>query len=466
MDKLLLGAIFVPLLGSLGCLLFPGKLKKIWSFLITLLPFIFVGFLLFSLLEGQKIWFKFPLFNSEFLSLSLVADPLGVIFSLLFLFVGMVSLIYSFTYIKEYESEYYFMTTLLFGALVGVVFSLNLIFLYLFWEIAALGTWRLVGFYRGEKEVRMANKAFLFIFLGSSFMLLGFIFLYQKMGTLNLDTLRGKEPVSFILLLILAGILAKSATLPLQIWVPHAYPTAPSSINAILSAMVDNLGIFAFLRIFYWTFNYSWVWLGWLVVISSLVAGGAAFIEKDTKRILAYSTISQLGFIFLGFTLLTKFGIVAGITYFVAHSIAKAGLFLGVGVVEENTGERNLKNLGGLMRRMPLTGVGFLFSSLSLVGIPPFFGFYPKFLLILGTVKSGSPWLASFLVLSAIFTLLYSFRLFNGIFLGKEKFTGVKEKTKSMVGCVLFLGLISLLLGFLVAPLIGFSSLALAWGLR
>jgi len=295
-------------------------------------------------------------------------------------------------------------------------------------------------------------------------MLLGFILLYGETGTLNLMELKGLQipGLNIILFLIFLGIIAKSACLPIHTWLADAHPVAPSPMSAILSGVEVEVGIFAFLRIFSFTFGISWNWILLLAILSSLIGAGAALLEKDIKRIIAYSTVSQIGYILLGFAVLSKIGLVAGLLYFMIHAVGKAGLFLGAGVVEQQCGERNIDKLGGLMKSMPLTGVGFLFCSLSIMGLPPFGGFYAKFMVILAMVKEGHFLIAALAILAAILTMLYLFRLFNGIFLGKMSISNKPEKSRSMVGCVLTLGIISLIMGLFISQIIVLPELAIA----
>jgi len=355
------------------------------------------------------------------------------------------------------------MATLMISSLVGISFSANLILLYVFWEVAALSAWRLYGFFRGDKEVILANKAFLLTFLGSSFMLLGFVLIYQAAGTLDLVFLQGQPVPILAASFIILGIIAKSATLPIHVWMPDAYSGAPSPICALSSALIAKIGVFAFVRIFLFTFTISWNWILWLALISSLIGAGAALKEKNIKRIVAYSTVSQVGFILLGFALFSKMSLVAGLLYFIIHAVAKAGLFLGVGVVEERYKETDIDKLGGLMKAMPLAGIGFLFCSLSIMGFPPFGGFYAKLMVVLAMVKEGHFFIAALAIFVAILTMLYLFRLFNGIFLGEGKLgDGSPGKRRSMVGCVLFLGIISLVIGIFISQVLGLPNIAVA----
>jgi len=465
-DTYLILSIFIPLLGSILCLLFPKKVRDFWALIVVLLSFIFLLFLISPVMKEEIIGINLISQNGGFFSLSFLADGISLIFALVFSFIGVIALIYSLTYMKSYDNqrEYYFMIPLIIASLIGVAFSENLILLYIFWEIAALATWRLVGFHREENIVRIADKTFLMTFLGSSFMLLGFILLYNQTGTLSITQLKGIEISNLkgILFLIFLGIIAKSACLPIHTWLAEAHPVAPSPMSAILSGVEVEVGLFAFLRLFGYTFNWSGSWILWLAVISSLIGAGAALREKDIKRIIAYSTVSQVGYILLGFALLSKIGFLAGLLYFITHAIAKAGLFLGAGAVEQQYKERDINKLGGLMKTMPLTGIGFLFCSLSIIGIPPFGGFYAKLMVILATVKEGHFFIAALAVFAAILTMLYLFRLFNGIFLGQGSLGRASSKRWSMVGCVLFLGIISLAIGIFISQVLELPNIAVA----
>jgi len=462
----LLGAIFVPLVGSIFCLLFPRKFREGWALGIVTVSFVFTLFLIPAIIQRKPIQADILSFAGNYFNFSFFADGISLIFALIFSFIGLVALIYSIPYMREYENqkEYYFMTSLMIASLIGVSFSKNLILFYVFWEIAAITVWRLVGFYREEKIVWIADKTFLMTFLGSSFMLMGFTLLYVQTGSLNLPALRSSSisNLNIALFLIFLGIIAKSAILPLHTWLSDAHPVAPSPMSAILSGVEVEVGLLGFLRIFVWMAGVSWSWILTLAVISSLIGAGAALLEKDIKRIIAYSTVSQVGYILLGFALLDKMGVVAGLLYFIVHAIAKASLFLGAGVVEKRYETRDITRLGGFMRTSPIFGIGFLFSAFSIAGFPPFGGFYAKLMVIMSTVKEGKFWVATLAIAAAILTMLYLFRLFNGIFMGKEVEGKGTSPNKLMIGCVVFLGIISLAIGLFIGQVLGFPASAVA----
>jgi len=462
----LLGSIFVPLIGSLFCLVFPAKVRDKWALGIVTLSFIFLIFLIMPVIQGRSFQADIFSLKGNYFSLSFFADGISLIFALTFSFIGLVALVYSLVYMSDEKNqrEYYFMTSLMIASLIGASFSRNLVLFYIFWEIAAVTTWRLVGFYRDKKIVWIADKTFLMTFLGSSFMLMGFVILYTQTGTMDIIQLKTATipGINLALFLIFLGIIAKSAILPLHTWLSDAHPVAPSPMSAILSGVEVEIGLFGFLRIFVWMAGVSWNWILTLAVISSLIGAGAALVEKDIKRIVAYSTVSQVGYILLGFALLTRVGIVAGLLYFIVHAIAKASLFLGAGVVERKYGTRDITKLGGLIKTSPIFAIGFLFSSLSIAGFPPFGGFYAKLMVIMGTVKQGHFWVATLAIAAAVLTMLYLFRLFNGIFMGKEVSVKSTSSSKLMVGCVVFLGIISLVIGIFITQALGLPVAAVA----
>ena len=409
--------------------------------------------LLPSVWQGSVLSFEVHLpygFN-----LSLAADSLAVFMSLVSSSVGLIIVIFSLGYISHYphRTEYYVMVILFLGSMMGLVFSMNLIWMFVFWEITAICSWRLVGFFRSEKDILKADKTFLVTVFGALCMLLGFIMVYATHGTFDLREMRGGSIPELAAALILLGIFSKSATLPFSTWLPDA-GVAPSPVTALLhAAVLVKIGVYAFARIFCATFRPDPMWETWVPAIaaaSALVAAGAALIDTDLKRIIAYSTISQIGFIFLGLSTQNHIGVAGGMLYILMHGVAKGGLFLCAGIVEQNTEIKDITKLGGLMRAMPITGVSFAFCSLSVMGIPPFGGFFSKFMVFQGAVAACHPWIAGAFLLGAVLTLAYLLRLFYMVFLGEERHPSVREGSASMVWSVAALGFMSLLLGILI----------------
>ena len=449
----LFGAFFLPLAGIMS-----EKLRN-WSALGMIgIPLLAAGLLLPQVESGQIIHFSLGGIDL------FLADQLAVFMAGVSLLVGALIVFYSFGYIHHYEhrNEYYFMVVLFLGSMMGIVFSRNLIFIYLFWEITALACWRLIGFFREKSYVVRADKAFLVTVFGALMMLIGFIMVYLQTGSFDLLAIRNAssaQPISNIaVILILFGIFSKSATLPLHTWLPDA-GVAPSPVTALLhAAVLVKIGVYVFARLFITSFTVDPIWSTVVPVIagvSALVSAGAALVETDLKRIIAYSTISQLGFIFLGLAVGGEVALAGGLLYILMHSLAKGGLFLCAGIVEQKTHCKDITRLGGLITTMPITAVSFFICALSVMGVPPFGGFFSKYLVIAGAVNSGQFWIAAAFVLGAVMTVIYLFRVFLLVFLKPVPATDGQtlpvEGSSTMVFSVAALAVMSILGGLLIS---------------
>ena len=391
------------------------------------------------------------------------ADKLAVFMALVSLIVSAAIVLFSFGYIRHYQhrDEYYFMIILFLGAMMGLVFSRNLILLYLFWEITALACWRLIGFFREKHCVLRADKAFLVTAFGALVMLVGFLLIYHQVGSFDLHAIQERSRISPIsdlaVLLILVGILSKSATLPLHTWLPDA-GVAPSPVTAMLhAAVLVKIGVYVYARLFVATFAVDPVWhtiVPLIAGLSALVSAGAALIETDLKRIIAYSTVSQLGFIFLGLSLGNEMAIGGGILYILMHGIAKGGLFLCAGIVEQNTHQKDVTKLGGLIATMPVTAVCFIMCAFSVMGVPPFGGFFSKYMVMTGAVYSEQLGVALIFLVGAFMTMIYLLRVFALVFLGETRLSQGKDMPREgslvMLVSVIVLAVLSIASGILI----------------
>ena len=257
-ETIVLLTILVPILGSFATPLAglpPRRVRSVWAVLVSgataVLPLTLIPF---ALREGSsssaRTW---PWASTS----SSIIDPLSIFMAVVSSFIGFLIVVYSLGYIhnEENQNEYYLMVLLFIGAMMGLVFSGNLIFLYLFWEIIAISCWRLIGFYREPEHVRKADKAFLVTFFGAVVMLLGFIQIYGITNTFDITAMRGTLVPGTAVLLILFGMFSKSATVPLHTWLPDA-GVAPTTVTALLhAAVLVKIGVYAFARLFLYTFR-------------------------------------------------------------------------------------------------------------------------------------------------------------------------------------------------------------------
>ncbi|HTZ52291.1 MAG TPA: NADH-quinone oxidoreductase subunit L [Spirochaetia bacterium] len=445
------GAFVLPLLGRVSALL-----RNVFALCLVTVSLVCSLLLIPQALAGGAVsWSAAGPLGINF---SFTADALAVFMAAVSSLVGAVIMLFSFDYISHYknQNEYYVMAVLFLGAMMGLVFSANLVFLFVFWEITGIASWRLIGFYRGKGDVLRADKAFLVTAFGALLMLLGIVAVYVQAGSFELGALRGTALPWLISAMFLAGMLSKSATLPFHTWLPDA-GVAPSPVTALLhAAVLVKIGVYVFARLFLATFvldpGMRMAVMG-VAAASALVSAGAALVETDIKRIVAYSTVSQIAFIFLGLASGTAAGAVGALLYILMHGLAKAGLFLSAGVVEQNAGTKDIRKLGGLIRTMPVTAVSFLFCAFSVMGFPPLGGFFSKYLVVSSAVESGEPVMAAVFLGGAVLTILYLFRLFSRVFLGEPRggaLEAARERSVLMVASVALLAILSLAGGILV----------------
>jgi formate hydrogenlyase subunit 3/multisubunit Na+/H+ antiporter MnhD subunit len=377
-------------------------------------------------------------------------DGVGLMLAVLFCTIWLLVVVYSLDYMRdaEHQDDYYGYLLLMLSAMMGFCFSWNAIALYIFWELAGVCTWRLVAHRRNDLEIATANRTLLITFSGSVLMLVGFAMIFVHSGSFDLSTMAGSiNPWAAIL--ILAGMVTKSASLPLYVWLPDAHTAAPSPVSALLSGIVAKIGLIAYLRVFVQSHVLLPVWWTWLVgglgVCGALVAAGLALRENDIKRILGFSTVSQLGYVFLGFAVVSGLGAVAGVVYLVAHALAKSGLFLAMGLVEHSTGKRDRRELGGLMRGMPVTAAAVALLMLSIIGIPPLLGFFGKFYVVVAAVRANLV-LAVGAIAAAILTLLYMLRLYR-VFIGEPRDGATGHESWAMTTPVVVLAVLTTGLG-------------------
>jgi len=455
-ETAVLVTVLVPLIGAFLLPIFGRNSPKLRNLLALLMVAVSLGMsasLIGPVMSGKTatVFYQMP-FG---LSLIFTADALGVFMAVTASMIGLLIVLYSFGYLHHdrNQNEYYLIVVLFLGAMMGLVYSQNLIYIYLFWEISAISCWRLIGFYREKEYVLRADKAFLITVGGALALLLALVMIASEFGTFDLRELKGKTISDLAMFLIMCGIFSKSATLPFHTWLPDA-GVAPSPVTALLhAAVLVKIGVFVFARIFIGNLSYSPMWdqiLPIVIAISALVSGGAALVENDIKRIIAYSTVSQLAFIFLGLFMHNKLAIYGALLFILMHGIAKAGLFLCAGVLEHTLHTKDIREMGGLASQMPITTLAFALCALSVMGIPPFGGFFSKYLVITGAVKDGYSWLAGVFILGAFLTVLYLLRLFQKVFLGEPKNMTNKEGSATMLWTVSILGVLSLISGFLI----------------
>jgi len=411
------------------------------------------------------------------IGIAMVMDGLTVFMLVTVNLIAFLISIYSINYMERYTDKwnFYCLFLLVVAGMNGVVISGDMFNMYVFLEIAAISSYALVAFGTEQEELEASFKYAVMGTVASLFILLGIVFLYSFTSTLNMADmalqLAEKGTSSIVLLagvLFLMGFGLKSALVPFHAWLPDAHPSAPAPISAMLSGiLIKSLGVYAIIRIFFSVLGATPQISSMLMTIGTLsiiIGACLALGQWDFKRLLAYSSISQIGYVILGIGLGTPLGILGGLFHLFNHSVFKSLLFLNSGAVEYATGTRDLRKMGGLKEVMPVTANTSLIASMSIAGVPPFNGFWSKLIIIVACVQTGHFVHASWAVLASILTLAYFMKVQRYAFFGelKERLSSVKEVPFFMKVSMVALAVICLAAGLLLIPVVysGFLKVA------
>jgi multicomponent Na+:H+ antiporter subunit D len=375
--------------------------------------------------------------------------------------------IYSISYMKRFTSKWKFYTLflLMVAGMNGVVVTGDIFNLFVFLEIASVASYALVAFGTERHELEAAFKYTVMSTVGSLFILLGIVFLYSYTSTLNMadmaNILAQKSTSNIIIMvsvLFIMGFGLKAALVPFHAWLPDAHPSAPAPISAMLSGvLIKSLGIYTLCRIFYNVIGINFPLSSILMILGTLSMVIGVFLaigQWDFKRLLAYHSISQIGYVILGVGLGTPLGIIGGLFHLFNHSVFKSLLFLNSGAVEYATGTRDLQEMGGLATKMPITSTTSLIASMSIAGIPPFNGFWSKLIIIIAAVQANHLGYAFWAVLASILTLASFTKVMKYAFFGelRKRWSEVKEVPFFMKIAMAILAIICVVGGVLLIP--------------
>ncbi len=451
------------------------------------------GFLVFAASRvmaeptGLPLAFKRPWIPAFGLAFSLYVDALSLLLALVASGFGFLALLYS---VDEMRREgglpRYYMWMLFFGgSMVGLFLAGDLFTMFIFWELTSLASYGLIGFHKERLEdVGAALKAFMLTHLGGAFLLLGIfaVYLASSPHTLDFEALAGQAFTGGGMLLVSLAIasfiiaaVAKSVQFPMHNWLPSA-TVAPSAVTAYLhAAAMVKAGVYLLARMYTVLPGFFNVPSWNLVVVSigcvtMLVGVMNALVQSDFKRLLAYHTISQIGYMVLGVGLGTTLGLAAGLFHLLNHALFKGCLFLCAGALIYATGSRSLDDYGGLAKRMPVTAFACLVASASISGVPPFNGFVSKWMIYGAAIEAGYAWAAVIAMFTSALTLASFAKVVHSAFLGStpERLREVKEVPATMKIPLTVLALACILFGvFPAAPLslVGLAASGLVPGL-
>lgn len=402
----------------------------------------------------------------EAVNIRLALDGFSLFMLVVVSLVGLAASLFAIDYMEHYGDKpaYHALYLVMIAGMNGLVLATDLFSVYLFLEVAAVASYALVAFGLGHDELEAAFKYLMLSVVASAAILGAIAVIFGMTGSLDFAAVAAALPelnagavVAIASALFLMGFGLKAALIPFHAWLPDAHPSAPAPISAVLSGLLIKVsGVYALTRIFLNVFGLTPALSAVLMVLGTVSIVVAAFLalgQKDIKRMLAYSSISQVGYVVLGIGLGTPLGIAGGLFHLFNHALAKGLLFLTSGSIQQATGTRNLDEMGGLGKRMPVTSVTNLIGALSIAGVPPLNGFWSKLIIIVALVQAGQPVFALIAVLASVLTLWYYLLMQRKAFFGRlnEKWAAVKEAPFWMTAATVLLALLCVGIGILFA---------------
>jgi multicomponent Na+:H+ antiporter subunit D len=427
----LFGALLTPLIGW-----FRKDFCNPWVSLVTLVQFLIALTLLHSIMNGGTIHYYLGNWEPPW-GIEYVVDMFNAYVLCIISFIFFLVSIYS---RKSVQHEmpgrvvpFYTLYLLLTMGLLGITITGDIFNLYVFLEVSSLSAYALISV--GDfKNALMAS--FNYVIMGTisaCFILLGIGYIYMVTGSLNMHDLSLLLPALYTSKVILVafaffmvGFSIKVALFPLHTWLPDAYTTAPSAVSALVAATFTKVGAYAMIRIMFTVFKPQFVIdftattniLAWVAAVAIIVGSVLAIAQFDIKRMLAYSSVSQIGYIVLGVGLANHLGMMGSVLHILNHALMKGGLFMVAGAIFYTSGIRNIYQFRGMGKKMPWTMGAFLILALSMIGIPPTVGFMSKWYLILGAID-GDMWVfVVVILLSSLLNVVYFWRVFENVYFG------------------------------------------------
>jgi NADH-quinone oxidoreductase subunit M len=439
--------VFFPALGALGLLILRGD-DHVWirrlALTVSLAEFAF-SLLLFGKvpvnvagypLQEYVRWINLPPINYH-----LGIDGISLFLVILTTFLTPISILASWKSIEHRVKEFFVMLLLLEVGVIGVFVSLDLFLFFVFWEVMLIPMAFLIGIWGHERRIYAAVKFFLYTMAGSALMLVGIIWLYRVTGTFDLPTIQsiladnpsllgGSQNEMLLFLAFFIAFAIKVPLFPLHTWLPDAHVEAPTAGSVMLAGVLLKMGTYGMLRfclpLFPEASHKAGHWIGVLAIIGIIYGALVAMVQPNLKKLVAYSSVSHLGFVVLGIFAFHEISVQGAVYQMLAHGISTGALFLLVGMLYDRRHTFEITEFGGLATPMPKLAAFFLFAALSSLGLPILNGFVGEYLILLGTYQHHWQW-ATWAALGVILSACYLLWSYQRVFFGEV--TRDKNKT-------------------------------------
>ena len=436
----LIWTTFFPLVGVLVLLFIRPEKKDIlrWVTLVTALITFGLSIWMLANFHGSNgdlqlnfsvPWIQVAGWNISF---AMGVDGLSILLVMLTTFLSAISILSTWTAIQDRVKDFMIFFLLLEVGMVGVFVAMDLFLFYIFWEFTLVPMYFLIGIWGGPRRIYAALKFFLYTMAGSILMLVAILWLGINQGTFSVPDLiaKGGIPANIQMWLFLAFAAAfaiKVPMWPLHSWLPDAHVEAPTAGSVILAGVLLKMGTYGFLRfnlgMFPQAARNAAPWIAILAIVGILYGAAVSYAQKDIKKLVAFSSVSHLGFVMLGLFALNAQGVQGGILQMINHGLSTGALFLLVGIIYEQTHTREFSVYGGLWKVTAIFGTLFLIVSLSSMGLPGLNGFVGEFTILLGAYGSTvlhSGWFAGIAALGVILSAIYILYMFQRIFMGPQ----------------------------------------------
>lgn len=432
--------VLSPLVAALLCPIVSYFNRRVGRFIVfcaSLLSLVMAVFQMSLVVKNGEIHYWFGNYKPPS-GIEFVIDSLSGVILIMISAIGFLSTIYSLAFFRNKSrfrsSGYYSMLSLLICGLLGMTSTGDVFNLYVFLEITSLSGYGLIAM-GGDKGVLSAFRYLLIGTIGASFYLLGVAFLYGETGTLNMADMSGlvgpvlsSGTTMIAMTFFVIGFGIKMALFPLHGWQPAAYTNAHPGAAPLITGVMGKIPAYAMLRFFFYVFNANTASVAsFLVIVGIMSCAGMiygsllAIRQKDFRKMLAYSSVAQIGYIGMGISITGYYGLIGAALHILAHSCMKSCLFFCAGAIRFRYGESKMENFGQIYKKMPVVSLAMVIAALSMVGIPPFAGFFSKWYLALGAVNSDLKIYVVVLVISSLLNAIYFFRLIERIFMNKDE---------------------------------------------